>query len=58
MWFPGETRQFPRLAPGLLADCQVHYCYATEGPIKLAGALMAQGGGGGDCMAQVEVSHS
>ena len=32
---------------------QVHYCYATEGPMKLAAALMAAGGGGGDCLAQV-----
>ena len=32
---------------------QVHYCYATEGPMKLAAALMAGGGGCGDCLAQV-----
>jgi len=34
-------------------ELQVHYCYATEGPMKLAAALMAAGGGGGDCLAQV-----
>ena len=36
---------------------QVHYCYATEGPMKLAAALMAAGGGGGDCLAQVFQSY-
>ena len=35
------------------SSLQVHYCYATEGPMKLAAALMAAGGGGGDCLAQV-----
>ena len=39
----------------LTAELQVHYCYATEGPMKLAAALMAAGGGGGDCLAQVGV---
>jgi len=35
-------------------ELQVHHCYATEGPMKLAAALMsANGGGGGDCLAQV-----
>ena len=35
-------------------ELQVHYCYATEGPIKLAAALMtSSGGAGGDCLAQV-----
>ena len=37
----------------LTSELQVHYCYATEGPMKLAGAMMAAGGGGGDCLAQV-----
>ena len=37
----------------LSEELQVHYCYATEGPIKLAAALMSSGGGGGDCLAQV-----
>ena len=37
----------------LTAELQVHYCYATDGPMKLAAALMAAGGGGGDCLAQV-----
>jgi len=31
---------------------QVHECYATCGPMKLAAALLADGGGG-DCLAQV-----
>jgi len=39
--------------PTLLAELHVHLCYATEGPMKLAAALMAAGGGGGDCLAQV-----
>ncbi len=33
----------------LYRQLQVHECYATEGPMNLAGALM---GGGGDCLAQ------
>ena len=37
----------------LSEELQIHYCYATEGPIKLAAALMSSGGGGGDCLAQV-----
>ena len=35
-------------------ELQVHYCYATEGPMRLAAAMLASGaGGGGDCLAQV-----
>ncbi|GMI41697.1 hypothetical protein TrCOL_g4530 [Triparma columacea] len=34
-------------------ELQVHQCYATEGPMKLAASLMAAGGGGGDCLKQV-----
>lgn len=34
-------------------EVQVHQCYATSGPMKLAAALMASSGGGGDCLAQV-----
>merc|ERR1719336_422282 len=34
-------------------ELQVHLCYATEGPMKLAAAMLAAGGGGGDCMKQV-----
>jgi len=34
-------------------ELQVHYCYATEGPMKLAAAMMAASGGGGDCLSQV-----
>ncbi|MBA2661930.1 MAG: NAD(P)-binding domain-containing protein [Bradymonadaceae bacterium] len=34
-------------------ELQVHYCYASEGPMALAAALLASGGGGGaDCLAQ------
>jgi len=33
-------------------ELQVHYCYATQGPMKLAASLMAAGGGG-DCLSQV-----
>ena len=32
---------------------QVHYCYASEAPMRLAASLLAAGGGGGDCLAQV-----
>lgn len=33
---------------------QVHYCYATDGPMKLAAAMLASGGGGsGNCLSQV-----
>jgi len=34
-------------------ELQIHYCYASEGPMKLAVSLLAGGGGGGDCLAQV-----
>lgn len=33
-------------------ELQVHLCYASEGPMKLAASLLAAGGGGGDCLAQ------
>ena len=36
----------------LTRELQVHYCYATEGPMRLAASLLAAGGGGGDCLAQ------
>jgi len=32
-------------------ELQVHYCYASEGTMKLAAAIL--GAGGGDCLAQV-----
>ncbi|MEL7058733.1 MAG: FAD/NAD(P)-binding oxidoreductase [Acidobacteriota bacterium] len=32
---------------------QVHECYATSGPMKLAAALLASSGAGGDCLDQV-----
>eukprot|EP00918_Siedleckia_nematoides_P056525 GHVU01123283.1.p1 GENE.GHVU01123283.1~~GHVU01123283.1.p1 ORF type:complete len:367 (+),score=62.31 GHVU01123283.1:32-1102(+) len=34
-------------------EVQVHQCFATGGPMKLAAALMSSSGGGGDCLAQV-----
>lgn len=37
----------------LYRQLQVHECYATSGPMKLAAALMASSGSGGDCLAQV-----
>ncbi len=36
----------------LARELQVHLCYASEGPMKLAASLLAVGGGGGDCLAQ------
>ncbi|MFT6397651.1 MAG: thioredoxin reductase [Bradymonadia bacterium] len=35
----------------LFEELQVHQCYASQGPMKLAASLMAAGGGG-DCLAQ------
>ncbi len=35
----------------LFRELQVHQCYASEGPMKLAASLLASGGGG-DCLAQ------
>ena len=38
---------------------QIHYCYASDGPMKLAASLLAPGGGSGDCLKQqVGVSSS
>ncbi|GMH68759.1 hypothetical protein TrST_g4411 [Triparma strigata] len=38
----------------IYSELQVHTCYASEGPMKLAGYLLSQsGGGGGDCLSQV-----
>lgn len=38
---------------GLYRQLQVHECYATSGPMKLAAALLgASGGAGGDCLTQ------
>ncbi len=40
----------PDLEP--LRELQFHACWGTEGPMKLAAALLAtRGGGGGDCLA-------
>ncbi len=37
----------------LYRELQVHLCYASEGPMKLAAALLsASGAGGGDCLSQ------
>ena len=36
----------------LARELQVHLCWASEGPMKLAASLLAQSGGGGDCLAQ------
>ena len=36
----------------LYRELQVHLCYASEGPMKLAASLLAASGGGGDCLAQ------
>ena len=40
----------------LVKTDQIHYCYASDGPMKLAASLLAAGGGGGDCLQQ-KVSH-
>ncbi|TNE84384.1 MAG: hypothetical protein EP330_29655 [Deltaproteobacteria bacterium] len=37
---------------GLTRELQVHHCYASEGPMKLAAALLSASGGGGDCLDQ------
>lgn len=36
----------------LYRQLQVHECYATSGPMKLAAALLGESGGGSDCLAQ------
>jgi hypothetical protein len=38
----------------LARELQVHYCWATEGPMRFAAALLSAvgAGGGGDCLAQ------
>lgn len=36
----------------LYRQLQVHECYATSGPMKLAAALLGEAGGGADCLAQ------
>ena len=35
----------------LSRELQVHQCYASEGPMRLAAALLGAGGGDGDCLA-------
>jgi cation diffusion facilitator CzcD-associated flavoprotein CzcO len=34
----------------LLRELQFHVCWGSEGPMKLSAALLAQHGGGGDCL--------
>ncbi len=36
----------------LFRELQIHQCYATEGPMNLAAALLAASGSGGDCLNQ------
>lgn len=36
----------------LSRELQLHLCYASDGPMKLAAALLGANGGGGDCLAQ------
>ena len=44
---------------GLWKEVQVHVCYATGGPMKLAAAIMASSGGGsGDCLKQAAADSS
>ncbi|MEL6181890.1 MAG: hypothetical protein AAFS10_23215, partial [Myxococcota bacterium] len=40
---------------GLYRELQVHQCYASEGPMKLAAALLSASGGGGDCLQQTSM---
>lgn len=39
----------------LYRQLQVHECYATSGPMKLAAALMASSGAAGDCLSQASL---
>ena len=39
----------------LYRQLQVHECWATQGPMKLAAARLAQGGGSGDCLDQTSL---
>ncbi len=39
----------------LYRQLQVHECYATQGPMKLAAALLGADGGGGDCLEQTSL---
>ncbi len=39
----------------LYRQLQVHECYATSGPMKLAAALLGQSGASGDCLAQASM---
>jgi hypothetical protein len=36
----------------IFRELHVHQCYASEGPMGLAAALLAESGGGGDCLRQ------
>ncbi|MDA8017547.1 MAG: NAD(P)-binding protein [Thermoanaerobaculia bacterium] len=39
----------------LYRQLQVHECYATSGPMKLAAALLASSGASGDCLSQTSL---
>ena len=39
----------------LYRQLQVHECYATQGPMKLAATLLGASGAGGDCMEQTSL---
>ena len=39
----------------LYRQLQVHECYATSGPMKLAAALLGASGASGDCLAQTSM---
>ena len=39
----------------LYRQLQVHECYATSGPMKLAAALLSSSGAGGDCLDQTSL---
>jgi len=36
----------------IVRELQLHLCYASEGPMKLAASMMGAAGGGGDCLKQ------
>ena len=49
-WIVSNVGYRPDLS--LTRELQVHHCYASEGPMKLAAHLMASAGGGGNCLEQ------
>lgn len=42
----------------LWQELQVHVCYATGGPMKIAAAIMSGAGGSGDCLQQTPTDKS